>query len=271
VTAGVALRAGRELVEREALSGGPGSVSPFEDLGQQGRRYVTEVVTPDVISDVLGEQATAHPLRTYVGFNSEPIYPSGRAELALAELDRAGAFDRSYLLIARPDWLTEQRGRGAPDGMPWIPVVTLIQVLIDAANAMVTVPVSSSRSADYRADMARFVLDGFDLPSATEEQVANVDRYLRDLELERAQRIASRSEEAAPPPPAARSAEPLLAGVPLRQRRAHGPRWLGGAARPPIAGRCAHDAVTARWTEGRRAPGTATCRGSGPQPRDHAR
>jgi uncharacterized membrane protein len=84
------------------LSGGPGSVSPFEDLGQQGRRYVTEVMTPEVIGDVLGEAAAAHPIRTYVGFNSEPIYPLGRAELALAELERTGAFDRSYLLLVNP-------------------------------------------------------------------------------------------------------------------------------------------------------------------------
>jgi uncharacterized membrane protein len=394
------------------LSGGPASVSPFEDLGQQGRRYVTEVVTPQVIGEVLGERATAHPIRTYVGFNSEPIYASGRAELALAELERTGAFDRSYLLlvnptgtgwvdqtmieaaelftrgdiatcciqygrypsflslqkvalgrsqfrlllwgvtqrlrerppdrrprvlvfgeslgawassdvvmfaglegfdhygidralwvglpglakwsrngmargandlvpagtvgvfdrheqiaaltdeqraalravilshdndpiaqlspdllIARPDWLGEQRGRGVPDAMTWIPGVTFIQVLIDAANAMVTVPGEfKSFGHDYRGDMARFVLDGFDLPAATEEQIANVDRYLRDLERERAERIASRSEEEAPAPPAARTAEPLLAGVPLRQRRARGPRWLRSAARRPPTG-----------------------------------
>jgi hypothetical protein len=141
------------------------------------------------------------------------------------------------LLIARPDWLGEQRGRGVPDAMTWIPGVTFIQVLIDAANAMVTVPGEfKSFGHDYRGDMARFVLDGFDLPAATEEQIANVDRYLRDLERERAERIASRSEEEAPAPPAARTAEPLLAGVPLRQRRARGPRWLRSAARRPPTG-----------------------------------
>ena len=43
----------------------------------------------------MGEAAVAHPIRTYVGFNSQPIYQTGRAELALAELDRTGAFDRS--------------------------------------------------------------------------------------------------------------------------------------------------------------------------------
>jgi uncharacterized membrane protein len=84
------------------VSGGGDSLLPFADLGQQGRRYVTDVVTPALINEVMGEEAVAHPIRAYVGFNSEPIYQTGRAELALAELDRTGAFDRSHLLLVSP-------------------------------------------------------------------------------------------------------------------------------------------------------------------------
>jgi uncharacterized membrane protein len=84
------------------LSGSPDSLVPFADLGQQGRRYVTDVVTPELIQQVMGEPALAHPIRTYVGFNSEPLYQTGRAELALAELARTGAFDRSVLLLISP-------------------------------------------------------------------------------------------------------------------------------------------------------------------------
>jgi uncharacterized membrane protein len=84
------------------LSGGPGSLLPFADLGQQGRRYVTDVVTPELIQQVMDEEALAHPIRTYVGFNSQPLYQTGRAELALAELERTGAFDRSVLLLISP-------------------------------------------------------------------------------------------------------------------------------------------------------------------------
>jgi uncharacterized membrane protein len=50
----------------------------------------------------MGEEAVAHPIRTYVGFNSQPLYQTGRAELALQELDRTGAFDRSWLLLISP-------------------------------------------------------------------------------------------------------------------------------------------------------------------------
>src|SRR5829696_133561 len=84
------------------VSGSPERLAPFADLGQQGRRYVTDVLTPDLINVVMGEPAVAHPIRTYVGFNSEPLYQTGRAELALAELERTGAFDRSHLLLVSP-------------------------------------------------------------------------------------------------------------------------------------------------------------------------
>jgi hypothetical protein len=84
------------------VSGSPDSLVPFGDLGQQGRRYVTDVLTPELIEEVMGEPARAQPIRTYVGFNSEPLYQTGRAELALAELERTGAFDRSVLLLISP-------------------------------------------------------------------------------------------------------------------------------------------------------------------------
>jgi uncharacterized membrane protein len=98
-------------------SGSAESLLPFADLGQQGRRFVTDVVTPELIEEVMGEPAVAEPIRTYVGFNSEPLYQTGRAELALAELDRAGAFDRSYLLLI------------SPTGTGWVD-----QTLIEAAE-----------------------------------------------------------------------------------------------------------------------------------------
>jgi uncharacterized membrane protein len=99
------------------LSGCSESLLPFADLGQQGRRFVTDVVTPELIEQVMDEPALAQPIRTYVGFNSEPLYQTGRAELALAELDRAGAFQRSYLLLI------------SPTGTGWVD-----QTLIEAAE-----------------------------------------------------------------------------------------------------------------------------------------
>ena len=396
------------------VSGSSESLLPFGDLGQQGRRYVIDVVIPELIKEVLGEDAVAQPIRTYVGFNSQPLYPTGRAELALAELDRTGAFDRSWLLLVSPTgtgwvdhtlietaellargdiatcciqygrypsflsvqkvalgrlqfrlllwgiqqrlkerpaerrpqmlvfreslsawtssdvvmfqgiegldhygidralwvglpgmakwsrngmargsstqvpegtvevfdrheqlqglseeararlravilshdndpiavlgpdllvqpppWLGgSQRGRGVPQTMPWVPLITFIQTAMDAANAMVSVPGQfGSFGHDYRADIVRFVQDAYQFPAASEEQIAAIEQMLRSLELERAERIKAAHAHAAPPAPAHQHAEAAaLAGVPLRTRRTGGARWLRGRhARHPDA------------------------------------
>ena len=387
------------------VSGSPESLLPFADLGQQGRRFVTDVVTPELIEEVMGEPAVAQPIRTYVGFNSEPLYQTGRAELALAELDRAGAFERSYLLlisptgtgwvdqtlieaaefltrgdiatcciqyarypsflsvqkvalgrrqfrlllwgvkqrlaglpperrprvlvfgeslgawtssdvvmfqgidgfdhygidralwvglpwlakwsrsgmtrgsstlvpegtvevfdrpeqlqaladeekarlravvlshdndpiavfgpdllVQRPAWLANgRRGRGVPAQMRWLPLVTFLQTGMDAMNAMLKVPGEfASFGHDYRADMAGFVGDAYRLPAATAPQLAGIERTLRALEVERAERINAEHSHAAPPPPARRSGgDGLRGGVPLHSPRTRGARWVG--------------------------------------------
>ncbi len=86
----------------EFVSGGPNSISPFEQLGLQGRRFVTEVVPPGVIDATLGESGAIHPIRVYVGVESEPLYATGRSEMALEEMERLGVFDRKYLLLVSP-------------------------------------------------------------------------------------------------------------------------------------------------------------------------
>lgn len=364
-------------------SGSPPSKAPFEELGLQGRRYVTDVITPALIEQTLGEPAVAEPIRAYVGYNTEPLYANGRAEVALDELERMGAFDRSYLLLvsptgtgwvdqtmiesaelltrgdiatcaiqygrfpsflctqkvpagraqfrallwgvkerlaavpadrrprvlvfgeslgawtssdvtmrdgisgldgygidralwfglpglavwsktgmkegrsplmppgtvghfdryeqyaelgpsernrlrvivvdhdndpiavlsprlayARPDWLDGTRGRGVPESMRWSPVITFVHTAVDAMNAMRTVPGEfKSFGHDYRADTARFVDAAFRLPPVTEEQMHAVEQLLRQLELDRGQRIKS--------------------AAPARvSRRTKGARWL---------------------------------------------
>jgi uncharacterized membrane protein len=84
------------------VSGSAESLCSYEDLGQQGRRYVTDVVTPELIEATMGEPARAHPIRVFVGFNHQPLYPSGRSELALEELERTGAYERGTLLLISP-------------------------------------------------------------------------------------------------------------------------------------------------------------------------
>ena len=359
--------------ESEFVSGGPKSISPFFEVGLQGRRFLTDVVTPDLIESTLGEKAVAHPIRAFVGVNSDPLYPSGRSEMMLDELERLGAFDRKYLLLVsptgtgwvdqtmiesaeiltrgdiataciqygrgpsflevqkvhlgrsqfrgllwgvrqrirsmpederpkvlvfgeslgswsssdvvmhqgiagfdhygidralwfglvglakwsktgmrqgssklvpegtvgafdnfgeyeqlteaerkklravivdhdndpiaqmsfrwavkRPPWLDgSERGRNVPEGMQWAPLITFVQIMVDAMNAMRTVPGQfKSFGHDYRGDTAHFVHAAYQLENVTDEQMEKVVDTLRQLELERGERIKNAKAEA---------------------------------------------------------------------------
>jgi uncharacterized membrane protein len=103
------------------------------------------------------------------------------------------------MAVKRPPWLDGERGRGVPESMEWTPVITFSQVAVDAMNAMVVIPGQfKSFGHDYRADTARFVGAGFDLPETSEAQMTALDRTLVRRELERAAKIgagkAARSE-----------------------------------------------------------------------------
>ncbi len=136
------------------------------------------------------------------------------------------------LIVRRPEWLGPERGRGVPRGARWTPITTFLQTAIDAGNAMTVVPGDFRATGhDYRADMAQFVRGGYDF-EATEEQMAAIEDTLRRLERERAERIEADSHTTAPPPPSRQQgSEPARGGVPLRQARTPGARWLTGRLR----------------------------------------
>jgi uncharacterized membrane protein len=84
-----------------SLSGSVESHVPFDTLSRAGRRYVWMVCAPDKIAEVMGEPAVATPIRAYVGLESA-AGEQERVDLAMRELERTGAFDRSWLMIASP-------------------------------------------------------------------------------------------------------------------------------------------------------------------------
>jgi uncharacterized membrane protein len=98
------------------LSGGPGSLVPWSTLGKEGRRHMLTHVRPAPLPDrpsglpdlsietVMGRPAVAAPVQVYVGLDSAPT-PRERADLALAEMERTGAFDRSLLVLVSPTGL----------------------------------------------------------------------------------------------------------------------------------------------------------------------
>jgi uncharacterized membrane protein len=81
-------------------TGSATSLIDWDSIGRDSRIYVQSGPDAAAIAAVTGKPAV-EPLRTYVGLRSAPT-PMERAELALAELQRIGAFERSVLVLVMP-------------------------------------------------------------------------------------------------------------------------------------------------------------------------
>jgi uncharacterized membrane protein len=94
-------------------SGSDASLVSWEGLGREGRRHALAAVRPRPWTDrpaglpdlsiptVTGAPAVADPVQVYVGLDNAPT-PKDRVELALAEMDRSSAWDRSLLMLVSP-------------------------------------------------------------------------------------------------------------------------------------------------------------------------
>jgi uncharacterized membrane protein len=136
---------------------------------------------------------------------------------------------RPELMIRKPEWLASgERGRNVPDDMPWTPVNTFWQVMVDAANAMVTVPGKfGSFGHDYRGDTLRFVRDAFHLPGISAEQERRLEDALVTLDLERRERLTmSWSDDATAQTSSRFPQHRFSGGVPLDGGRTSGARWF---------------------------------------------
>lgn len=71
-------------------SGSPGSLSRWDTLGSEGQTFVTGGPSP--------QQVQTDPVRVYVGLNADDT-AQARADRAVAELDRTGAFFRKVLAV----------------------------------------------------------------------------------------------------------------------------------------------------------------------------
>jgi uncharacterized membrane protein len=78
-------------------SGSPASLVPWEDLGLQGRNFVGTGPTPEELTAFSGRPAL-EPVRVYAGLASAADV-ADRAALAVRDLQRAGGFDRSVLVV----------------------------------------------------------------------------------------------------------------------------------------------------------------------------
>ncbi|MFE5289384.1 alpha/beta hydrolase [Nocardia sp. NPDC056611] len=79
-------------------SGSPASLATWETLGSEGRWFVSHGPDPVLISAVTGKPAR-EPIRVYVGLKSA-TQDMREEDMAVAELERTGAFDRKVLVLA---------------------------------------------------------------------------------------------------------------------------------------------------------------------------
>lgn len=79
------------------LSGSPQSLVGWDTLGREGRTFVAGAPSATDISTFTGQPAK-DPIRIFAGLESADS-TADRAELAVQDLERAGGFDREYLLV----------------------------------------------------------------------------------------------------------------------------------------------------------------------------
>lgn len=81
-------------------TGSPSSLITWQDLGREGRRFISGGPGAEELSDFFGTPLPS-PIRVYVGLNSAETAEQ-RARLALEELKRVRGFERSVLLLVTP-------------------------------------------------------------------------------------------------------------------------------------------------------------------------
>ena len=131
-------------------SGSPASLVAWEELGRQGRVFVSSGPGADELSQFLGEPAI-EPVRVYVGLRAADD-PEARAQLAMAELLRTGAFERSVLVVVTPT------GTGWVDPGAILPIEYLSRgdiATVAAQYSYLSSPLSLLAQGAYGAEMAR--------------------------------------------------------------------------------------------------------------------
>lgn len=111
-------------------SGGPSSLAPWASLGRQGRDFVGQGPTRAELTSFAGRPAL-EPIRVYAGLKSAGSV-TDRAELAIREMDRTGAFDRSVVAVVIPT------GTGWVDGA----VTNSLEYMYAGDTAMVSMQYS---------------------------------------------------------------------------------------------------------------------------------
>ncbi len=131
-------------------SGSPASLVAWEELGRQGRVFVSSGPDAGEIAALTGGPAM-EPIRVYVG-RAAAEDPAERARLAMEELHRSGAFERSVLLLVTPT------GTGWIDPGAILPMEYLTRgdvATVAAQYSYLSSPLALLAEGAYGAEMAR--------------------------------------------------------------------------------------------------------------------
>ncbi|WP_208543841.1 alpha/beta hydrolase [Cellulomonas shaoxiangyii] len=205
-------------------TGSSASSVPWESLGREGRRFVAQGPTPAQLRSAGAVGAPTTPIRVYAGIESAET-PRGRAALAVEELERTGAFDRSVLLVA------------TTTGSGWVngPAVEALELMYGGDTAAVATQYSYLPSwLSFLTDRSRATDEARALTAAVEERVEALPEGDRPLLLAYGESLGSYGSE---------NAFTSLADI---RERLDGVLWVG----PPNANQIWHALVE------RRDPGT---------------
>lgn len=135
-------------------TGSAASLISWEQLGRQGRRFISLAPTQQQIAQYAPRQIASQsmePVRVYVGLNSAET-PQQRADLALAELIRVDAFSRAVLVLITPT------GTGWVDPASIDPLEYLYggnTASVAAQYSYLSSPLAILSEADYGVETAR--------------------------------------------------------------------------------------------------------------------
>lgn len=159
-------------------NGGQASLVSWQDLGRQGRLFVSSAPSSEELSMFFG-RSVQEPIRVYVGVNSAADVHA-RAELALRELIRRGGFERSLLVLA------------TPTGTGWIDpgAIRSVEYLhrgdiatVAAQYSYLNSPLALLTEADYGAEMAKALFSSIYNYWSSLPQDARPQLYLHGLSL----------------------------------------------------------------------------------------
>ena len=80
------------------VSGGPDTLTPWDTLGYEGRNFAAGATAADELAPFAADGSPEAPVRVYAGLRTADT-AEGRAELAVAELERTGGFERAVLAV----------------------------------------------------------------------------------------------------------------------------------------------------------------------------